>query len=234
MNAKRMEKRIENYPQKSFDHAVVAVDLVIFNVIKGKLMVLLLELKEDPFKGKWALPGGLVTQQESLEDAVKRHMKNRVGKIDAHFEQLYTFGDPQRDPRGWVVSVAYMALISSAEFEPKTTKRYKRIDWKSVGNLPPLAYDHEKIINTAVERLRNKVAYTNIIKELMPSEFTLTELQEMYELILGEKLDKRNFRKKILALEILDKLDKKKQGTPMRPAQLYRFKSDKLQEISLI
>ena len=229
-----MEQQIKDYPQKSYDHAVVAVDVVIFSVVNSKLNVLLLKLKEEPFANKWALPGGLVTKNESLIEAVKRHMKNRVGTENVHVEQLYTFGDPNRDPKGWVVSVAYMALVPSTAFRLQTTERYKSIDWQDARTLPDMAYDHKVIIETAVNRLKNKISYTNMIKDLMPIEFTLTQLQEMYELILEKPLDKRNFRKKILALGILTKLQKMKNDTPMRPAQLYSFKDDKLQEIAII
>ena len=229
-----MEQQIKDYPQKSYDHAVVAVDVVIFSILNQKLSVLLLKLKEDPLAGKWALPGGLVTKNESLTEAVKRHMKNRVGTENVHVEQLYTFGDPNRDPKGWVVSVAYMALLSSNKFEPKTSERYETISWHPIQGLPDMAYDHKEIVLTAVKRLKNKITYTNIIKDLMAAEFTLTELQDMHELILEKPLDKRNFRKKILTLGILAKLEKLKEGTPMRPAQLYSFKDDNLQEISII
>jgi 8-oxo-dGTP diphosphatase len=218
-------KRIKNYPKKGFAHAVVAVDVVIFTVINHKLNVLLLELNEDPFSGRWALPGGLVTKSESLDESVKRHLETKAGVAGIYFEQLYTFGEPNRDPKGWVVSVAYMALVNRVRVHPKTSDRYRNIAWKDVNNLPEMAYDHKLIVKIGIERLRSKLTYTNIIYSLMPREFSYTELQQMYESILEEKLDKRNFRKKIDSLGLLTKLNKKRKGEPSRPAQLYSFKS---------
>lgn len=227
-------RKIKNYPEKTFDHAVVAVDVVLFTVLKNKLNVLLLKLDEEPFVGKWALPGGLVTKNENLEGAARRHLRDRAGITDVYLEQLYTFGDPDRDPRGWVVSVAYFALIPHSQYKLKTMSRFKDISWKTVDRLPSLAYDHEKIIRTANDRLRSKLEYTNIIYSLMPEEFTLTELQKMYEILLNTKLDKRNFRKKIESLGLLEKLNKKRADGAHRPANLYSFKSRSPTEVNIL
>lgn len=216
-------KQVPNYPQKSPEHAIVAVDVVIFTVVDGALKVLLLELQEEPFAGKWALPGGLVRVEESLDEAARRHLKTKAGLADIYLEQLYTFGAVNRDPKGRVISVAYMAVVPEGRFEPQTSPRYKQITWRAISDLPRLAYDHSQIIAAAVERLRNKLGYTNIAYSLLPNEFTLSQLQRIYELILGKMLDKRNFRKKILAVGLLKELSKMTTGQASRPAQLYEF-----------
>ncbi len=222
-----------SYPQKSFEHAVVAVDTVIFRVVDHKLEVLLLELNRSEFPGMWAAPGGLVTKSETLEEAATRHLSDRAGLKNIYLEQLSTFGDPDRDPTGWVVSVAYLALVTG-EVTPKTNDQYKSIAWYPVNKLPPLAYDHTEIIKIAVERLKAKITYTNIVVSLLPKEFTLTELQETYETILSQTLDKRNFRKKILSLGWLTPLKKMKAEGAHRPAELYSFKSRTLQTVQVL
>ena len=225
---------ISNYPQKTYEHPVVAVDVVVFTLIKNELNVLLLELSEEPFSGIWALPGGLVTNNETLEESAHRHLATKASIKNAYIEQLYTFGNPKRDPKGWVVSVAYMALLPEQIEDLKTIERYKSIAWHPVKSLPSLAYDHPEIIKMGVKRLQGKLSYTNIVYTLLPEEFTLTELQEVYESILGHELDKRNFRKKIDSLDLVIKLDKKTKGGAHRPASLYRFKKMTPQEVEIL
>lgn len=228
-----MEK-IKNYPHKTSEHAITAVDVVIFTVKNDKLKVLLLELSEEPFVGKWALPGGLVAPNENLEEAADRHLNEKAGANRIHIEQLYTFGDIDRDPKGRVISVSYLALVPPNSFKPKTLSRYESIRWHDIDALPELAYDHLNIVQLAKKRLKAKLSYTNIVYSLMPKEFSLTELQEMYEVILEEKLDKRNFRKKVISLDILKDLNKKRTGAPSRPADLYAFKNYSLQEVNIL
>lgn len=228
------ETPIVNYPHKSFDHAAVAVDVVLFTIIENQLNVLLLELNNPQMPNTWALPGGLVTQRETLEEAARRHLTVRSGAGDVHIEQLASFGDPDRDPNGWVVSVAYLGLVNSEAFEPHTSARYKSIAWKPVKSLPKLAFDHEKIVKSAVERLQNKIEYTNIIYSLMPQEFTLTDLQSVYEIILDRELDKRNFRKKILSLDLISELPKKATGLAHRPATLYTFEERTPKNVAML
>jgi len=231
---KIIETVMEKYPKKSFEYAVVAVDVVLFTVVRNKLHALLLELDREEFPNMWALPGGLVAPNEKLEQAAERHLRERANATNAHIEQLATFGDPDRDPTGWVVSVAYMGLIAPHSFSPKTSTRYKSIEWYPVDELPSLAYDHQEIIKTAVERLQGKLSYTNIIYSLVPEEFTLSELQNSYEIILEKELDKRNFRKKFLSLDLLEELPKKASGGAHRPAVLYRFTEKTPQIISIL
>ncbi len=226
-------KTTMNYPQKSFEHAVVAVDTVVFRIVEHKLEVLLLELNRPEFPHMWAAPGGLVSKNETLENSVARHLTERAGLSNTYLEQLGTFGDPDRDPTGWVVSVAYIALVTG-DVKTKTSSQYKSIAWYPVDTLPPLAYDHKEIIEAATERLKAKIAYTNIIFALLPKEFTLTELQETYETILGKSLDKRNFRKKILSLNWLADQKKMKSEGAHRPAELYAFKSRTLQTVQVL
>ncbi len=227
-------KFIKNYPKKNYEHAVVAVDVVLLSVIDHRLKVLLIKLKEEPFAGSWALPGGLVAQNETLEQSAQRHLRDKAGAAHIHLEQLYTFGDPNRDPLGWVVSVAYLALVPQYQFAPKTSDRYSAIEWHDIEKLPQLAYDHKLIITKAHDRLRSKLEYTNIAYSLLPKEFTLGELQKLYESILCHELDKRNFRKKLISLDILKKLGKIKEGEANRPAQLYSFSKQSPQVVEIL
>jgi 8-oxo-dGTP diphosphatase len=228
-------KIIKNYPQKTFQHPVAAVDIVLFRIYKNDLQVLLLELQEDPFKGKWSLPGGLVLNREDLETSALRHLKNKIGlKEKIYLDQLYTFGDPDRDPLGWVISVAYFALTNNPHLNLEVDKRYKSLNWFSVKTIPNLAYDHNLIIKTAIDRLISKSRYSNILTHLMPKEFVMSELQGCYELLLNKQLDKRNFNKKILSLKIIKPLPKFRKGGKQRPARLYQFREHTLKNYSIL
>jgi 8-oxo-dGTP diphosphatase len=229
MNTAISGKIIKKYPKKTFEHAVVAVDVVLFRFYKNELQVLLLELQENSFTNKWALPGGLVIDRENLEQSAERHLKNKTSlSKNIYLEQLYSFGNPTRDPLGWVVSVSYLGLTNDLNLKLKTTSRYKSLNWFSIKKLPSLAYDHQLIIETAVKRLTSKIEYTNIIRFLMKTEFTMSELRSTYEYLLGKHLDKRNFTKKILSLKILKSLPKIKKGEQHRPSRLYSFQGSKL------
>lgn len=215
-------------------YAILATDVVIFTIKDGVLQVLLIKTAKKELKDKWALPGGLVGHGEPLEVSAKKHLKNKTGITDIYLEQLETFGDPKRDPFGRVVSVAYFALVPSDRHILKTPKEYFVIKWFPVKDLLQLAYDHEDILFTAVQRLRAKLEYTNIVYGLMPKDFTLTEIQDVYEIILRKKIDKRNFRKKILSLGIIKEAKGKRRGETYRPAQLYTFINKKLQVVEII
>lgn len=217
-----------------YKFAVIATDVVIFTVQNGELKVLLIEMKKNPYKGFWAAPGGLVGPKESVETAASRVLKEKAGLSNIHLEQLYTFGKVDRDPFGRVVSVAYFALISASDLKLHTSDEYSDIKWYPINKVPKLAYDHAEVLKVAKERLQSKLEYTNIVYSLLPEEFTLSELQEIYETILDRGLDKRNFRKKILALKILKKLRKKREGGAHRPAELYSFIKRVPQIIDLI
>lgn len=219
---------------REFKHAVIATDIALFSIKEGKLHVLLIEMKKPEYKGKWALPGGLVDVEEGLENAARRHLDVKTGVKQVYLEQLETFGDPKRDPFGRVVSVAYFALISWDKYKLSTSSEYGGVAWFSIDKLPKLAYDHNKIIITAIDRLKTKLMYTNIVYGLLPKSFTLTQLQDVYELILDETLDKRNFRKKILSLDIVKETKGVQTGQAFRPAQLYTFISNKPKVIEML
>lgn len=207
----------------------LTVDLVIFTIRDDALQVLLIERGVSPFEGRWALPGGFMLEGESLEAAARRELAEETGVADVYLEQLYTFGDPDRDPRGRVVTVAYYALIAGDRaLRAGTDAQAAR--WCQVERHPPLAFDHDAILQYAVERLRNKLEYTTVGFQLLPRKFTLTELQRVYEAILGRALDKRNFRRKLELLDILTPLDEWREGGT-RPAQLYRFSARRFEKL---
>ena len=207
----------------------VTVDVVIFTIQQGVLKVLLVKRLIDPFIGQFAIPGGFVLEDEDLEQAAVRELREETGVSDVYLEQLYTFGKPDRDPRGRVVTVAYFALIS-ADRELKAGTDAADAAWFPINDLPPLAFDHAAILDYALERLRNKLEYTTVGFQLLPEKFTLTELQEVYAAILGKKLDKRNFRRKMAVLKILKPLPEYRRGG-QRPAQLYRFVASRFEKL---
>jgi 8-oxo-dGTP diphosphatase len=201
----------------------VTVDIVVFTVHEETLQVLLIERGIDPFKGLYALPGGFVLAEETLEQAAFRELFEETGTKDVYLEQLYTFGDPHRDPRGRVVTVAYYALVPTDKSPLLAGTDAAAAGWYPVSALPPLAFDHGKIVEYAVDRLRNKLEYTNVGFQLLPAKFTLSALQALHEAILGKPLDKRNFRRKVLGLGLV-KPSKEMQATGRKPAQLFSFR----------
>jgi 8-oxo-dGTP diphosphatase len=210
----------------------VAADVAVFTVLDGALQVLLVRVGRGRFAGGWALPGGRVRADESLDDAAVRLLADQTGLRDVYLEQLFTFGHPQRDPHGRVVSVAYVALIPHGGRFPRGREGAEPAEaagsgpdvvWRRADDLPPLAYDHGAVVTTGLARLRAKLGYTNLVYTLLPRAFTLGELQSMYEAVLGRTLDRRNFRKKALALGLLRPLGRVRRG-PHRPAVLYAFR----------
>lgn len=204
---------------------LVTVDIVLFTIREKKLNVLLIKRLVPPFAGSFALPGGFILEGESLEAAAERELREETGVASGdgkiYLEQLYTFGAPERDPRGRVVTVAYYALVPNSQILKAGTDASDAA-WFVVDELPALAFDHAEIINCARNRIRNKLNYTTVGFELLPEKFTLTELQLVYEAILGEGLDKRNFRRKILQQGIVE-ATKEMQKTGRKPAQLFKF-----------
>ena len=211
--------KLTDYPRPS-----VAVDLIILTIAENDLQVLLIRRKQAPFAGRWALPGGFVEMNESLEDAAARELKEEVGVERVYLEQLYTFGEPKRDPRGRVISVAYFALIDAEGQRIVAASDAADAAWHSVFQPPRLAFDHRKVLDYAVSRLRNKLEWTTVGYELLPKRFTLSELQRVYEIILQRPIDKRNFRKKVLAQGQLRELDETRADGAHRPAKLYSFR----------
>ena len=212
----------------------VAVDAVIFTVDEDKLKVLLIEMKKKPYTGKWAFPGGEILPGETTEKAARRILSTQTGVSQVYLEQLATFDEPSRDTLGRVISVAYFALIPSADVKLKTTERYADVRWWTATQLPKLAYDHNEMAKVAIDRLRAKLEYTNVVWSLLPERFTLTTLQRTYEAILGRDMDKRNFRKKILSLGLLTATGGKTEGETHRPAALYRFKRRELAQVEML
>ena len=206
----------------------VAVDTLIFTIRNNKLMLLLIKIGSGTYKNNWALPGGIVQLDETLNEAAKNILKKKAGIKGVYMEQLYTFGDINRDVRGRMISVAYFALVNSDKINLKTMDYYSDIQWKNIKKLPSLAFDHQKIIKHGIVRLRRKIEYTNVAYGLLNKEFTLTEMQKVYEIVWDKKLDKRNFRKQIQKLGIIESTGKTQQGGRNRPAKLYRFKDKKL------
>jgi 8-oxo-dGTP diphosphatase len=208
----------------------VTVDIVIFTVRDRALQVLLVKRGVPPFLGQHAIPGGFIHEDESLEAAALRELYEEAGVRNVFLEQLYTFGDPGRDPRGRVITVAYYALVASDELSLTAGSDAAEAGWFPVTRLPPLAFDHRRILDYAVERLRNKLEYTTVGFQLLPQKFTLSELQAVYEAILGRRLDKRNFRRKIALLGILKPL-REWQRTGRKPAQLFRFSAARFEKL---
>lgn len=209
----------------------VTVDIVIFCLKGNQLHVLLIKRAQEPYASYWALPGGFVEIDEGLEEAALRELKEETGLSHAYLEQLYTYGDPSRDPRGRVISVVYYALIPQNELiNIHQGSDASDADWFPVSQLPDLAFDHQEIISYAVIRLKYKLEYTAVGFELLPDLFTLSEIQQTYEMILDEKLDKRNFRRRLLNSGIIESTSQMRPGEG-RPARLYRYREDAIAEI---
>lgn len=213
-----------NYPRPS-----VTVDCVIFGLDESDLKVMLIQRGLEPYQGEWALPGGFIQMEESIEAAARRELQEETGIQAVFLEQLYTFGEIDRDPRDRVITVAYYALVNRIEHPAQAATDASQAVWWSVTDLPPLAFDHDKILELALKRLKGKVRYEPIGFELLPQKFTLSQLQKLYETILGTELDKRNFRRKILKLDILTELEEIQQDVPHRAARLYQFDEEKYQ-----
>jgi 8-oxo-dGTP diphosphatase len=215
-----------------FPRPALTVDAVVFGFDEGDLKVLLIQRELAPFAGKWALPGGFVRVGESLEDAVRRELEEETGVGKVYLEQLYTFGDPGRDPREHVVSVAYYGLVKLSDHRVRAATDARNVGWFLVSETPSLGFDHDRILETALERLKAKVRYQPVGFELLPPKFTLSQLQHLYEAVLETELDKRNFRKKILAMDVLEELDEVEQDVAHRAARLFRFDRARYRELS--
>jgi 8-oxo-dGTP diphosphatase len=202
----------------------VTVDTVIFTVLDHTLQVLLVKRREEKFAGLWSLPGGFVSEHEPLEDAALRELQEATGVRDVYLEQLYTFGDPGRDTRGRVVSVAYVALLAADRCPLVPNDLEAEARWWPVYELPDLAFDHPRMIQVALGRVRTKLEYTTIGFQLMPATFTLSELQRVYEVILDRPLDKRNFRRRLSLLDLVEPTGEMHRDGPGRPALLHRFR----------
>jgi 8-oxo-dGTP diphosphatase len=207
----------------TYPRPAVTTDCVVFGLDEEDLKVLLIQRGLEPFKGRWALPGGFARVGESLEATARRELEEETGLRRIFLEQLYTFSDPARDPREHVITVAYYALVNLPEHRLCAATDASNAAWFAVDDTPKLAFDHDAILEKAYERLKGKISYQPIGFELLPPRFPLRRLQHLYEKILDRPLDKRNFRKKILSMGILEELDDVETDVAHRAARLYRF-----------
>lgn len=206
----------------------LTVDGVVFGYDPTpKVSVLLVKRKYDPYKDLWAIPGGFVEQNESLEEAVYRELQEETGVKISYLEQLYTFGTPDRDPRGRVVSVAYFGLVKPDSFKVEAASDAKDVRWFDIKELPKLAFDHTTVLDIAIQRLRAKITYEPIGFELLDERFPFSDLENLYTTLLGRSIDRRNFRKKILSFGMLDELEEKVKKGAGRPANLFQFNEER-------
>ncbi len=216
-----------NYPRPA-----LTVDCIVFGLdAELELKIMLIKRDISPFQGKWAIPGGFVRMDETLEQAALRELREETGIHDVFLEQLYTFGDLERDPRDRTITVSYYALINLVEQEIQAATDAREANWFPISETPKLAFDHDRILQTAIARLRSKIRYEPIGFELLPQKFTLTQLQKLYETVWDRQLDKRNFRKKILNMGLLIDTNQLQQGVSHRAAKLYRFDENKYLEL---
>lgn len=220
------------YDITKYERPSVTVDVVIFSILDDTLKVLLIKRKVWPHENMWAIPGGFVKMDESLEQAAYRELVEETNVTDeqVYLEQLYTFGEPHRDPRTRVITVTYFTLVSHDKLSPSAADDALDVGWFSIYNLPDLAFDHAEIIEYALTRLRYKLEYTAVGFQLLPETFTLRELQDVYEIVLGTKLDKGNFRSKLRKSKVVQTVDGYR-NTGGRPARLYQFREDAVAEV---
>ncbi len=223
---------MSEYDVTQYERPSVTVDVVIFTILEDMLKVLLIKRKDWPFEGMWAIPGGFVKMDESLEQAAYRELAEDTGVPpgQVYLEQLYTFGDPHRDPRTRVITVAYFALTGADKLNPHAATDAADVGWFTVYKLPPLAFDHAEILNYALTRLRYKMEYSAVGFQLLPEIFTLGQLQTAFEIVLGAKLDKGNFRSKLRKTDVVEMVDGYRE-TGGRPARMYRFREDAVAEV---
>ena len=211
-----------------YEQTGVTVDIVVLTIHQEKLKVLLIQRANEPFAGLWSIPGGFLLRGETFEAAALRVMSEKTRVKDVYLEQLYTFGRPDRDPRARIITVTYFALILWKDLPQPESRKVIDVGWYGVDDLPELAFDHHEILEFAVQRLRSKAGYSSIVYGLLPEHFRLSELQRIYEVIMGKKFDKRNFRKHILGTGLLEETGRKEMIGAHRPAMLYQFKKREL------
>lgn len=211
--------------RNSFFKSAFSVDNVIFGLSDSKLKVLLIERREEPFFGEWALPGDLVETNEDLRDAPKRILKELTGLSDVYLEQVHTFGKVDRHPLGRVITVGYYSLVDIKKARPKASSIAAKVKWANVFEIENLPFDHMEVLAKCVDRLQIKVRKMPIGFDLLPAKFTLSDVQELYEAVLNKQLDKRNFRKKFLSMGLLDDVKEYQTGVAHRPAKLFKFET---------
>ncbi|MBT1695681.1 NUDIX hydrolase [Fulvivirgaceae bacterium PWU4] len=210
----------------------VSVDAVVFGYDQESgVSVLLIKRRNEPFQKMWALPGGLVLNGESLDEAVNRELREEAGIDVNYLEQLYTFGSPERDPRNHAISISYFGLVRPQDFQLAAHTDAEDVAWFNIKKLPKLAFDHKKIIDAAIKRLRGKITYEPVGFELLDKEFPFSDLEKLYQTLLDHEIDRRNFKKKIIGLGILEELDETIQRKSGRPARLFKFNKKKYFEL---
>lgn len=215
----------------AYARPAVTVDCVVFGLDDADLKVLLIERDREPFAGRWALPGGFVEPDETLEQAALRELAEETGVSRVYLEQLYSFGDPGRDPRDRVITVAYYALVRRLDHAPRAASDARAVGWFPASRCPPLAFDHREIVAMARQRLQAKVRWQPVGFELLPRKFTLSQIQRVYEAVLERPLDKRNFRKKLLGTGVLSELQEVQRDVAHRAARLYQFDEKKYRRL---
>jgi 8-oxo-dGTP diphosphatase len=215
-------------------HILLTVDNIIFTILKEKLQVVLIQRAVEPFKDKRAIPGGFVLDTETLDQAAYRELAEETNVKNVYLEQLYTFSGIKRDPRGRVVSCAYMALANFKTLDLKSGSDAKQVKLCPVDTLPGLAFDHKEIIQYALKRLKYKLEYTNVAQFLLPAEFTLSDLQQVYTVVFDQEFDTRNFRKKIEKLDIIKETGQTIIRGAHRPAMLYKFKERQVKVVEIL
>lgn len=216
-----------------YPRAAVTTDCVIFGIRKDELELLLVKRAIQPFKGKWALPGGFILLKETADECAYRILKEEAGIRNVFIEQLYTFSNLKRDPRERVISIAYYALVNADQLHPVAGHFNDAAAWYPVKKLPSLGFDHRQIAEAALKRLQGKLVYQPIGFELLPQQFSISQLHRLYETILERKIDRRNFNKKILSMKLLEKVRGKRiTGSPGKPATLFQFNKEKYQKLT--
>lgn len=210
-------------PFSSYKNPALAVDLVVFGYHEQTLSVLLLNRNEEPFKDQWTLPGAFLQMEETFQQTCSRVLRTKLGMDDVYLEQLFSFDDPARDPRGRVISVAYYALVNPHKLEVTAGKMANDVKWFNLKRLPALGFDHKEIFSKALQRLKSKILYHPVGFEMLDELFTMTELHDLYECILGISIDRRNFRRKILDAEYIVNTGQKREGLQNRHPELYKF-----------
>ena len=213
---------------------LISIDNVIFTIINDKLQVLLVSRPMDPFKWSRTLPWGFVGDKETLEKTAYKKLEEKTSVKNIYLEQLYTFSDIKRDPRWRIISTAYMSLVSRENLTLKNSKNWRESKFFPVSSLPKLGFDHKQIIEYAVKRLKWKLEYTNIAQYILPEKFTFTQLQNVYEIVLNQKFDVRNFRKKINSLWIIEETWEKEIWNQYRPARLFKFTNKNMEIVNII
>lgn len=216
-----------------YPHPAVTADCVVFGLVGGDLKIILIKRKFNPYMGDWALPGGFIQMDEDIDSAARRELQEETGISELYLEQLACFGKPERDPRERVITIAYFAIVNLSDYSVKAGSDADEASWFKVAEPPKLAFDHEQILKAGLERLQNKVRYRPLAFEFLPEEFTLGRLQQIYETILYRKLDKRNFRKKMIRFGLLTPLDKYETDMSGRTGRMFRFDRKKFDDMAV-